>query len=301
MEVSDIVENFQKLPQETQKTALENGWAYFSYAFNFPAFQQRVLKEFPSLAVFDAKPSLLGRTPLDLRLLTNTDANPVALLLAIDLEMEMLSRFHSNTQNSPRCLETFWTDIGLTIPRSQASVYAPPLARLPAQNEGNVESPKGLPLNERSRRLSLYLKQSLGLAKESNIKLVHFEDPIRAQFILGENEAFEIFASPIDCKVLAEKKHLIPQLGKMKCLQKQSAAWITVPAKESTVVSDDWVSEVKTRCQKWSGPLADDLKKGNSAQLKNSPIPKSWSLYPRLRNFVMSEADRYGASFRQSL
>ena len=297
LEVSDILTRFQKLPKETQKKALENGWVYFTYAFDYASFHQRMIKEFPSLAAFGSQPALLGRTPLDLRFLNQATINPATLLLAMDLEMEILSRFHSSQHASPKCLEDFWTEWGLPLPRSQASSYLEP-ARAPTQS--NIESTSDVPLNERSRRLSLYLKQSLGLAADAKLKLISYEDPIRAQFLVNENEVYEIFSAPIDCKSLIDKKFLVPSLGKMKCLQKQSAAWVTVPAKESTVVSDNWASEVKQRCYKWGRPLSDQVKKDN-VNIKTSPLAKAWSLYPRLQNFVASEADRYEQSFRKAL
>lgn len=299
LEVQDIVTYFQKLPPETQKKAMENGWTYFSYAFSFEDFQKRLLSEYPSLGFFGSRSALLGRTPLDLRPLNKSEVNPIALMLAIDLEMEILSRFHSNTQASPHCLEDFWSEWGLPLPRSQASSpYL--LGREPTQSTPKINSDAAVPLNERSKRLAIYLKQSLALAAETPLTLVAFEDPIRAQFAVNNAEVYEIFSSPIECKTLGEKKHLIPSLGKMKCLQKQSAAWITVAAKESTVVSDNWVSEVKQRCQRWVRPLSDQLRKENLS-IKGSPLSKAWSLYPRLNNFVKSEADRYEASFRQAL
>lgn len=299
IEYVDILEDFQKLPKATQTTALENGWIYFTYAFQYSKFQQKLLKEFPSLNVFPSKPALLGKTPLDLRLLYKTDINPLALLLAIDLEMEILSRFHTNTQTSPKCLEDFWSEWGLPLPRTHISSKMDYTPRNLSQSS-TLESVKEVPLNEKSKRLSIYLLQSLGMSPDTKIKLLSFEEPIRAQFLVNDNESYEIFSSPIECKALQEKKFLIPLLGKMKCLQKQSATWITVSAKESTVVSDNWVSEVKQRCQKWERPISDQLNK-EQLQIKNTPLSKAWSLYPRLRNFVLSEADRYEASFRKAL
>ncbi|MEZ4815122.1 MAG: hypothetical protein R3A80_07965 [Bdellovibrionota bacterium] len=155
-------------------------------------------------------------------------------------------------------------------------------------------------LNERSKRLALYLRQSLGLPANTPLTLLSFEDPIRAQFAVNNSEVFEIFSSPVDCKSFQEKQYLIPNLGKMKCMQKQSSAWVSVAAKESTVVSDNWVSEVKQRCQRWVRPISDQFRKEN-IDLKKSPLGKAWSLYPRLKNFTLSEANRYEASFREVL
>ncbi len=297
-EVADIVQNFQSLPKETQKIALENGWTYFSYAFNFTNFQSKLLAEFPSLSVLGTKATLLGRTPLDLRPMNKNESNPAALLLAIDLEMEILSRFHSNTQNSPRCLEDFWSEWSLPIPRSQASRLNT-FERTPTQS-AKVDAAQGVTLNERSQRLALYLKQSLALSSDTKVTLLSFEDPIRAQFAVNNGEVYEIFSTPIECKALQNKQFIIPHLGKMKCLQKQSAAWITVASKESTVVSDNWVSEVKQRCQRWVRPLSEQIRRDN-LNIKGTPLSKAWSLYPRLRNFILKEADRYEASFRQIL
>src|SRR5688572_21381239 len=76
LEVGDIVTYFQKLPPETQKKATENGWTYFSYAFSFENFQKKLLNEYPSLSFFGTRSALLGRTPLDLRPLNKSEANP---------------------------------------------------------------------------------------------------------------------------------------------------------------------------------------------------------------------------------
>jgi hypothetical protein len=299
LEITDITNYFQKLPKETQKKATENGWTYFSYAFSFENFQTKLLNEFPSLGFFGKQATLIGRTPLDLRPMNNVETNPIALMLSIDLEMEILSRFHSNTQASPHCLEDFWSEWGLYIPRAHASnPYT--FGRTPTQSENKLTSEAGVPLNERSKRLAIYLRQSLALSAETPLTLLSFEDPIRAQFAVNNAEVYEIFSSPLECKTLQDKKQLIPFLGKMKCLQKQSATWITVAAKESTVVSDNWVSEVKQRCQRWVRPISDQLRRNNFS-VKDSPLSKSWSLYPRLNNFIKSEADRYEASFRQIL
>ncbi|MEZ4815123.1 MAG: hypothetical protein R3A80_07970 [Bdellovibrionota bacterium] len=58
LEISDIIKNFEALPKETQKTALENGWTYFTYVFSYPEFQNRVLSEFPSLNITGKKQAL---------------------------------------------------------------------------------------------------------------------------------------------------------------------------------------------------------------------------------------------------
>jgi hypothetical protein len=303
LEVNDILSNFNSMPKAIQKKALENSWVYFTYAFQFAKFQQDLLKEFPSLNVFGIKPALIGRTPLDLRLLNKVDANPIALLLAIDLEMELLSRFHSNQQTAPKCLEDFWIEWNLPLPRTQLSNTQVSTPRNLSKTNP-IEASATTALNESSSRLALYLKQSLALPPETPLKLIGFEDAVRAQFSVQENatdaETYEIFSAPIDCKALQEKKFAIPLLGKMRCLQKQSATWITVSSKESTVLSDNWGSEVKQRCQKWERPLSDMLKK-DSAQIRSSALSRSWSLYPRIRNFINTEASRYELSFRQAL
>jgi hypothetical protein len=152
-EFVDILEDFQKLPKATQTSALENGWIYFTYAFQYPKFQQKLLIEFPSLNVFASKPALLGKTPLDLRLLNKTDINPIALLMAIDLEMEILSRFHTNTQISPKCLEDFWSEWGLPLPRTHVSAKMDYSLRNLTQSS-TLESVKEVPLNEKSKCLT---------------------------------------------------------------------------------------------------------------------------------------------------
>jgi hypothetical protein len=301
LEINDITSIFQAMPKALQQRTTENGWVFFSNVFVLENFHQRLSKEFPVINSLENKKLLVGKGPLDLRLLREAQGNALSLLLAIDLEMEILSRFHSNPQSSPRCLENFWSEWGLPLPRASASPYEASVERIPSQKQ-NLSSSDDIPLNEKTRRIALHLRQSLQLTPTAPLKLLHFEDPDKAQFLVNNTDSYEIFAAPISCKEMAAKNHLSPAQGKLTCLQKQSATWMSMPSKDSTVLSDDWVTEVRQRCLKWVRPLSDDLRKsGFDEKLKESPIRQSWSLYPRLRAWVVQEADRYEAAFRSAI
>lgn len=306
LEIDALVESFRKLPKQTQLEGLQNTWTFFTTSFNFSEFQNSFLQTFPSFGILEKADVLTGNTALDLRPLRLEKANPIALLLSIDLEMELLSRFHSQTFAAPRCLETFWTDWNLKIPSTaraelaESNATQSPLEKT-LENPIQTSDAREIPMNENATRLGIYLKQALGLDKATHLKVLSNSGERRAKFKIPSGDVYEIFSSPVECKAYKEKKYVVPTVGKIKCLQKQSATWMTVLAKESTMLEGNWALETKKRCARWTKPLNDITKLDFEQKMRNSPLASSWSLYPRLRSWVIRQADRYEAAFQKSV
>jgi hypothetical protein len=149
--------------------------------------------------------------------------------------------------------------------------------------------------------MALFLKISLGLDKKTDLLLLDDEDLKSAKFKLKNGDVYEIFSAPISCKEIASKERLMPLIGKLTCLQKNSSTWISFHSQESPFLNDQWFLESQKTCLRWIRPLSDTLHKNHHTEIQKSPIEKSWSLYPRLRGRILREADRFEAAFRKSL
>ncbi|MEI7440595.1 MAG: hypothetical protein WCK43_03065, partial [bacterium] len=271
LEFRDLTSRFESLDKETQKQALENNWAFFSNTFRFEDFEKKLLEEFPSLNTFPPQPVLSGKTFLDFSFTNKKDANPALLLLAIDLEMELLARFHSNDGvNSPRCLESFWSEWGFPVPPVSRGTFtnidlAENLQEKKVSNmtESSSSTP-AKPLNENEERMASYLKLSLGLDKKTDVTSLSSEGLKHGKFKLKTGEVYEIFSSPINCKALVAKESIVPLVGKLTCLQKQSSTWVSFPTQENTLLEDQWALGSQKRCQRWIRPLSDTLHKGHN-------------------------------------
>ena len=308
LEFGDLTNRFQGLDKKTQEKALENKWAFFRKTFSFEDFETKLLQEFPSLNTFPSQSVLSGQTFLDLTLNSKKAANPALLLLAIDLEMEVLARFHSSDGiNSPRCLEAFWSEWGFPVPLVSRGplLKADLLSELGEKksSQSSLNTLKSVPqlLSENENKMALYLKTSLGLDKKTDLTLIYSEGIESAKFKLMTGEVYEIFSSPISCKEIASKNSLMPLIGKLTCLQKSSSTWVSFPSKENVFLNDQWFFETQKACQRWIRPLSDILHKSNYEEIQKSALSKSWSLYPRLRTRILREADRFEAAFRKSL
>ena len=308
LEFRDLTSRFEELDKETQKQALENNWAFFSNTFRFEDFEKKLLEEFPSLNTFPAQPVLSGKTFLDFSFTNKKDANPALLLLAIDLEMELLARFHSNDGvNSPRCLESFWSEWGFPVPPVSRGTFTNiELAESLQEKKASSVDEKSpaipsKPLNENEEKMASYLKLSVGLDKKTEVTPLSSEGLKRGKFKLKTGEVYEIFASPINCKAHVAKESLIPLVGKLTCLQKQSSTWVSFLTQENTLLENQWALESQKRCQRWIRPLSDTLHKEHNEAIQKAALSKSWSLYPRLRARIIREADRFESAFRKSL
>lgn len=312
LEFGDLTKRFQSLDKETQQKALENKWAFFRNTFSFHDFETKMLEEFPSLNVFPSQSILSGKTLLDLALNSKTSANPALLLLAIDLEMELLARFHSNDGvNSPRCLESLWSEWGFPVPAvTRGPFFNPNLAldsgetlnqKTSTQSSPNSVAAPPQTLSENESRMALLLNISLGLDKKNDLTLISSEGIKSAKFKLKTGEIYEIFSAPLSCKEIASKETLMPLIGKLTCLQKGSSAWVSFLSQENSFLNDQWFFETQKACQRWIRPLSDILHKTNNEKIQKSPLSKSWSLYPRLRARILREADRFESAFRKSL
>ena len=304
LEFSQINEHFKSLSSRDQKNALQNSWTFFSAVFQFDEFQDDLLKAFPSLNVFGQVPVVIGNTPLDMRALQIKQANPVAILLAIDLEIRELSRFHNQNADF-ECLELFWRNNNLPTPSHSFSNSNRSANASSSSNNLGLQSvdvadhplPPAIPRDENINQLALLLRQSLKLPPNSELKPLVRQSSSQVQFKIPSGEIFEIFAVPLTCPAFKEKKYLLPAAGTLRCLQKQSSTWMTVLASESTVLDDKWVPEARQRCERWNKPLS--TKSGEFATaLKNSVLPAAWSLYPRLQIFIEQQADRYERAFQ---
>jgi hypothetical protein len=308
LEFGDLTSRFQRLDKEAQKQALENNWAFFSNTFRFEDFEKKFLEEFPSLNTFPTKPVLSGKTFLDFAFTNKKEANPALLLLAIDLEMELLARFHSNDgANSPRCLESFWSEWGFPIPLiSRGNFTNIDLTESLQEKKGSSVSETSpinpaKALNENEEKMASYLKLSLGLDKKTEVTALSSVGLTRGKFKLKTGEVYELFLSPINCKALVAKESLLPLAGKLTCLQKQSSTWVSFQTQETTLLENQWLLESQKRCQRWIRPLSDILHKENNETIQKAALSKSWSLYPRLRARIIREADRFESAFRKSL
>ena len=314
LEFSDLTNRFQSFDKEAQKEALENNWSFFKKTFNYEDFEKTWIQEFPSLQSFDSQTVLSGKTFLDFSLNSKKSLNPVLLLLAIDLEMELLARFHSSGgANSPRCLETFWSEWKLPIPlvnRGPLIILSDETPKKASSNtnkepntEADINTSKKLSkkLSEEEMKLADYLKTSLALDKKTELTPLSIEGIKHALFKLPSGDIYEIFQSPITCKEIASKEAIIPLLGKITCLQKTSGAWVSFPSEESSLLENQWSLESQKTCLKWIKPLTENLRKTMNKEIEKSGISRSWSLYPRLRSRMLREADRFESAFRKSL
>ena len=299
--VDDIVEKYLSLPQNLQKSAFENEWHFFTYTYDQKVFNDRLLKEFPSLSIFGNFSMAHGKHPLDIRPYSTSDINPMTLIASLELETELLSRFHS-ANSSPQCIQNFWSQLRLPLNKTNTATFMPPRT---ISQVGKVEGTSVLPLDDNAKRLALFLRMSLGLAAETPLELVKHDFIDSAQFRVTHNsstELYDIFKSEISCQNLKDKKFLLPVLGKLKCLQKQSSTWISVPAREADELSAVWDTESKERCERWTKTIIDELFKNKKIQeIQKSSLSKSWSLYPRLKKWIQDEASRYQNAFRNAL
>lgn len=310
LDFEDLTNRFQKLDQDAQQKALQNKWNFYSSVFSFEDFEKKIIEEFPSLNVFPAQNTLSGKTFLNLALPSQRKSNPALILLAIDLEMELLSRYHSlEGTKSPRCLETFWSEWGLPLPLVSRSPYLYQNIEWEEKNpevkQGSLDSAQvkksTKALNENEKKMSAYLKGALNLDKNAEIELLTSDDLKSAQFKLQTGEIYEIFSSPVTCKEIVSKEILLPLIGKLTCLQKKNSTWIVFLSQETPYLKDQWIWESQKTCQRWARPLSDLLHKKHKDEIVKSPLYKAWSLYPRLRTRIMREANRFESAYRNSL
>lgn len=310
LEFEDLTNRFQKLDPQIQQNALQNKWNFFTNTFSFDDFEKKMLEEFPSLNAFPVQHILSGKTFLNLALNTKRSSHPAVILLAIDLEMELLARYHSSEgARSPRCLEAFWSEWALPIPYVSRGPYIKQdidweektLDPKPALS--NSSTPKALskPLTENETKMSSYLKSVLNLDKNLDLEVLTSDELKSAQFKLKTGEVYQIFSSPLSCKDIASKDALLPLIGKLTCLQKKSSTWVVFLSQENPYLNDKWSLESQRACQRWIRPLSDILHKKHREEIQKSPLYKSWSLYPRLRERIIREADRFEAAYRNSL